>query len=75
MSTEHLINRIGREMENNNPNEFGDEFEYADNILSWVVEDYYPYGEAQVDEILDYMKEEYGDMVFDYYNSQVDNEF
>jgi hypothetical protein len=50
-----------------NANEFSDEFEYADNIISWALMDS---NFEETDEIMDMLKEMYGDMLFEmYYDS------
>lgn len=64
---------------NSDPLNFSDEFEYADNILSWTIQDLireFNDGviEENEDEVMDNLKEIYSDHLFDIYNSQVDTE-
>lgn len=72
MTNSSVIGSINNAMMENPPNEFDDEFEYADNILNWTAEVYYPYLDDvdDRDEIIDFMKEEYSDIIFDYFYSQ-----
>jgi hypothetical protein len=72
MSNFSVIESINQTMIDNPPNEFDDEFEYADNILNWTAEIYYPYLDEidSMDEIIDFMKEEYSDIIFDNFYSQ-----
>ena len=64
---------------NSDPLNFSDEFEYADNILSWTIQDLvreFNDGviEENEDEVMDNLKEIYSDHLFDIYNSQVEPE-
>lgn len=72
MSNFSVIESINQTMIDNPPNEFDDEFEYADNILNWTAEIYYPYLDEidSMGEIIDFMKEEYSDIIFDNFYSQ-----
>ena len=72
MSNFSVIESINQTMIDNPPNEFDDEFEYADNILNWTAEIYYPYLDEidSMHEIIDFMKEEYSDIIFDNFYSQ-----
>lgn len=65
----------------NNPNDFSDEFEYADNMISWTVDELIynntddSYYEDNRDDIVDFIKEMYGDFLFDrYYSEANDND-
>jgi hypothetical protein len=52
---------------NEDPENFGDEFEYADNILYGVYDDLiekYPELDKYDEEIMDYLKETYADELF-----------
>lgn len=72
MSNSSVIDSINKAMIENPPNNFDDEFEYADTILNRATEIYYPYLD-EIDgmgEIIDFMKEEYSDMIFDNFYSQ-----
>jgi hypothetical protein len=53
-----------------NANEFSDEFEYADNIISWALMDS---NFEDTDEIMDLLKEMYGNMLFEIYYDSVDS--
>ena len=49
------------DQEDNNPDSFGDEFEYADNILSWALDEFIDqpgneWLEDRRDDLLDYAK-------------------
>jgi hypothetical protein len=55
-------------IDNESPENFGDEFEYADNILYGVYDDLierYPDLDKYNEEIMDYLKETYADTLFD----------
>ena len=58
---------------NDNPEDYNDEFEYADNILYGVYENLiekYPDLDKYEEEIMDYIKETYGEPLFDiWYNA------
>lgn len=63
----------------NNPNDFSDEFEYADNIISWTLDELISdtndnYYEDNRDEIVDFIKNMYGDFLFDRYYSEVNDD-
>jgi hypothetical protein len=48
---------------------FSDEFEFASNIISWVVDDLtnYNYEDNNYDELVDLIKDEYGDYILSQY--------
>jgi hypothetical protein len=55
-----------------NPDNFGDEFEFADNILSWSIDKFISqpgneWLEDRYDDLLDYAKEEFGEELFEVY--------
>jgi hypothetical protein len=55
-----------------NPDNFGDEFEFADNILSWSIDRFISqpgneWLEDRHDDLLDYAKEEFGEELFEVY--------
>jgi len=63
----------------NNPNDFSDEFEYADNMISWTLDELISdtndnYYEDNRDEIVDFIKNMYGDFLFDRYYSEVNDD-
>ena len=66
---------------NEDPENFNDEFEYADNILYGVYDDLierYPELEKYDEEIMDYLKETYADQLFQIWydaTSEEDDEF
>jgi hypothetical protein len=67
------------EQEMNNMDDFSDEFEYADNILSWALDEFIDqpgneWLEDRRDDLLDYAKEEFGDQLFDLYYSSTSEE-
>ena len=63
---------MGKLLGENDPNEFGDEFEFADNILSWAVSYSGLDSSPQYDDdTYEFLKERYGEMLFDIYGSMV----
>jgi hypothetical protein len=59
---------IDAEMTNNDSEDFGDEFEYADNIISWVVDAFIslPGNDTysdKYDDIVDFLKDNYGELI------------
>jgi len=74
-----LLQSIQKQVaEETDPNVFGDEFEYADNILSWALNDFMEepgneWLQDRSDEIMDYAKEEFGEELFEVYR-EMDNE-
>jgi hypothetical protein len=65
---------INKEMEENDPNDFSDEFEFADNIISWVVQGLNLPDEIDEDDVINYLKDNYSDSIFDYHMSNSDDE-
>ena len=71
---ENIIRLIKKEMSETDPNDYSDEYDYASDIISWVIPHFYPYNEHDpkyedtYEEIDDFMKMEYGGMIFDYFN-------
>jgi len=52
--------------------DFSDEFEYADNIISYLISDYV---DTEIEEdLIDYIKEVYGDQLLDLYRSGNDDD-
>ena len=63
----------------NNPNDFSDEFEYADNMISWTLDELIRdtndnYYEDNRDNLVDFIKDMYGDFLFDRYYSEVNDD-
>jgi len=61
------------------PNNFGDEFEFADNIISWALDEFISqpgneWLEDSYDDLMDYAKEKYGNQLFDIYYSMESGE-
>jgi hypothetical protein len=55
-----------------NPDEFSDEFEFVDNVISNLIS---PYSDDEYyDELYDYIKDMYGEKLFDMSNSDMDDE-
>lgn len=52
--------------------DFSDEFEYADNIISYLISDYS--GTAIEEELIDYIKDVYGEHLLDLYKSGDDSD-
>jgi len=56
------------------PKDFSDEFEYADNIISYAVEKIMDeFGDVDEFEITDHIKDKYGDNLLEIYNNSLDN--
>lgn len=75
---ENVIERIEKEMGETDPNDYYDEYEYASNIISWVIDYFYtssddPMYDEIYSDIHDFMKEEYGSMIFEFYEDNVDD--
>lgn len=63
----------------NSPNDFSDEFEYADNMISWTLDELIQdtndnYYEDNRDNLVDFIKDMYGDFLFDRYYSDVNDD-
>jgi hypothetical protein len=74
-----LSNLVQKQVEQETTDNFGDEFEYADNLLSWALDEFIDqpgneWLEDRRDELLDYAKEEFGDQLFDIYYSETSEE-
>ena len=52
--------------------DFSDEFEYADNIISYLISDYA--GTAIEEDLIDYIKDIYGEQLLDLYRSGDDSD-
>ena len=52
--------------------DFSDEFEYADNIISYLISDYA--GTAIEEDLIDYIKDVYGEQLLDLYRSGDDGD-
>lgn len=52
--------------------DFSDEFEYADNIISYLISDYA--GTAIEEDLIDYIKDIYGEQLLDLYRSDEDDD-
>ena len=52
--------------------DFSDEFEYADNIISYLISDYA--GTAIEEDLIDYIKDMYGEQLLDLYRSDEDDD-
>jgi len=53
---------------------FDDEFEFADNIIIWVVRDMKLPDDIDVNEIIEYIKDEYGDYIMSRFESDDDDD-
>ena len=53
---------------------FDDEFEFADNIISWVVQDMGVPDDIDEGDIIDFIKDEHGDYILSRFNSEDDEE-
>jgi hypothetical protein len=61
-------------MEENDPNNFRDEFDFADNIISWVVQGLNLPDEIDEYDVINYLKDNYADTIFDYHMSNSDDD-
>ena len=52
--------------------DFSDEFEYADNIISYLISDYV--GTEMEEDLIDYIKDVYGEQLLDLYRSEEDDD-
>jgi hypothetical protein len=69
-----LLQSIQKQIEETDPNMFGDEFEYADNIISWALDDIFAqpgneWLEDRYDELMDYSKEKFAEKLFEVYRN------
>ncbi len=69
MSSPKFNNIISTE----DPNDYSDEFEYADNIIVRVLNDYFD--EDIYDDLVEYIKDNYSEYMFDEYRNSVPDEF
>jgi len=53
---------------------FDDEFEFADNIINWVVQDMKVPDDIDENEVIDYIKDEYGEYIMSSFESDDDDE-
>ena len=65
--------RLEEVLEELNPEDYSDEFEFVDNVISNLL---YPYSDDEYhDELYDYIKDVYGEKLFDMYKSEMGDEF
>ena len=53
---------------------FDDEFEFATNIINWVVQDMKVPDDIDENEVIDYVKDEYGEYIMSRFNSEDDDD-
>ena len=53
---------------------FDDEFEFADNIINWVVQDMKVPDDIDENEVIDYVKDEYGEYIMSRFESDEDDD-
>jgi hypothetical protein len=76
-----LLQSIQKQVaEETDPSVFGDEFEYADNILSWALNDFVEepgneWLQDRSDELMDYAKEEFGEELFEVYRDMAHEDY
>jgi hypothetical protein len=73
---EGLKDTIQKLMAEYDPNEFSDEFEYADNILQWAVDDVMSGIDVDSDlgfELMNFIRQYYTDEIFEYYYDKVED--
>jgi hypothetical protein len=81
MEEEESVDKIGDSLiqsekfneilKNTYASDFSDEFEYADNIIYYLISDYYD--TSIEDELIEYLKEVYGESLLDLYRSGNDS--
>ena len=54
---------------------FDDEFEFADNIINWVVQDMKVPDDIDENEVIDYVKDEYGEYIMSRFESDDDGDW
>jgi hypothetical protein len=67
---------LNKHMEENDPNNFSDEFVYADYILQLTIDDVMPDFDFDSDEGIDveiFIREFYSDEIFDHYRDNVED--
>ena len=65
--------RLEEILEENKPEDYSDEFEFVDNIISQLVDPYMD--DEYYDELYEYIKDMYGETLFDEYRSEMGDEF
>ena len=65
-----FVAQLEEQIRDEDPCTFGDEFEYAQTIINWTMESSFDYEEYESfeDELKDFLKEEFGEQLFDVYN-------
>jgi hypothetical protein len=53
---------------------FNDEFEFADNIINWVVQDMKVPDDIDENEVIDFIKDEYGESIMSRFESDEDDD-
>ena len=71
---EDLINKYVNEVEEEGTY-FSDEFEFADNIISWVVDDINAADEQDYYKLVDYIKDNFGEYLLSRYTEPNDEDF
>jgi hypothetical protein len=73
---EELINKYVNQVEEEETM-FNDEFEFADNIISWVIDDLtnYDYDKKSYDELQELIKDNFGEYILSQYTELDDNDF
>lgn len=65
--------RLEEVLQENNPEDYSDEFEFVDNVISQLL---YPYiDDEYYDELREYIKDIYGEQLFDIYGSDMNDDF
>jgi len=65
--------RLEEVLQENKPEDYSDEFEFVDNIISQLVDPYMD--DEYYDELYEYIKDMYGETLFDEYRSEMGDEF
>ena len=64
---------IDKHMEEDDPNDWDDEFEYASNIINWTISDLpdFDYDTMDEDELKNILQEMFGEKILDHYYETV----
>lgn len=69
-----IIDLIEKNVDSNVSDAFGDEFEYADNIISWVVDDLNLPENIDSDEVHDMIKDLYGEDIMQHFDPDMEGD-
>jgi hypothetical protein len=69
-----IIDLIEKNIDSNTSDAFSDEFEYADNIISWVVDDLNLPENIDSDEVHDMIKDFYGEDIMQHFDPDMEGD-